>query len=73
MTDIAYRCHHCGSTHEAESIRQNLYVDRRPVASYAAPASRRMVWLGEFFQRRRMTQGIAQALWPRYPHNSRRV
>lgn len=68
MTDIAYRCHHCGSTHEAESIRQNLYLDRRPIASYAAPQRRRLSLL-EFFQRRRITQGIAHGLWPRYPQS----
>jgi hypothetical protein len=71
MTDIAYRCHHCGSTHEAESIRENLYINQQPIASYGAPT-----WgtadFGSFFRRRRLTRGIARALWPRYPHYFRR-
>jgi|HubBroStandDraft_2_1064218.scaffolds.fasta_scaffold1651304_1 hypothetical protein len=36
MADIAYRCHHCGSLHEAESIRENLLLDQRSLASYGS-------------------------------------
>jgi len=65
MADISYRCHSCGSVHEVESIRENLYVDQRSVASY-----------GSFFRhpsrdyramaRWRLARGISAALWPRY-------
>jgi len=58
MSDISYRCHHCGSTHEAESIRQNLYLDLRPLASYEPRRG-----LLERISRRRITQRVAQALW----------
>jgi hypothetical protein len=34
MADIAYRCHHCGSVHEAEAIRENLLLDQRSLATY---------------------------------------
>jgi hypothetical protein len=72
MSDIAYRCHHCGSTHEAESIRQNLYLNQRPIATYASSGRWGVVDLSEFFRRRRMTQGIGKALWPKVRHYSRR-
>jgi hypothetical protein len=65
MADISYRCHHCGSIHEVESIRENLYVNQRPVASYAVPRGRR---LGDSRGMARWLLGhrIAVALWPRY-------
>jgi hypothetical protein len=71
MRDIAYVCHHCGSTHEAESIRQNLYLDQRPIANYA-PERGGVAGFGQYFLRRRVSQGLAWALWPKYPRNSRR-
>lgn len=66
MADISYHCHHCGSVHELESIRDNLYLNRRSVASYAfpsqLPAGHRVGVL-----RLRLAMGIAKALLPRYP------
>jgi hypothetical protein len=67
VADISYRCHHCGSVHEVESIRENLYLDRRTIASYSQP--RRLLdfrgmarWL--------LARRIAGALWPRYRRGS---
>jgi hypothetical protein len=65
MTDIAYRCHHCGSTHEAESIRQNLYLNQRPIASYMPSGQRSKADFWWFLLRRRVTVGLARGLWPR--------
>ena len=70
MADISYRCHHCGSIHEVESIRENLYVNQRSVASYAVPWQRR---IGDFrgMARWLLARRIAGALWPRYPRGPR--
>jgi hypothetical protein len=72
MTDIAYRCHHCGSMHEAESIRQNLYLNQRPIASYEPSKNRFMNASSELFLRWRITKHMARALWPKNPHQSHR-
>jgi hypothetical protein len=61
MTDIAYRCHHCGSMHEVESIRENLYLNQRPIASFAIPEPHGL----PVILRWRIAQDIARALWPR--------
>ena len=42
MADISYRCHHCGSIHEVESIRENLYLNQRSIDSYVLPRRRRL-------------------------------
>ncbi|HEY2505103.1 MAG TPA: hypothetical protein VGI58_01185 [Streptosporangiaceae bacterium] len=60
MRDVAYHCHHCGSTHEVEAIRHNLHVDRRPIATYAASRRGRM---GRWLLRRRLARDLAEALW----------
>jgi hypothetical protein len=54
MADISYHCHHCGSVHELESIRDNLYLNRRSVAA----------------MRLRLALRIARALLPRYPRSA---
>lgn len=69
MADISYRCHHCGSVHEVESIRENLYLDQRSVASYAFPWWRHLGDGGSIV-RWRLARDIAQALWPRYPRGA---
>jgi hypothetical protein len=61
MKDIAYRCHHCGSVHEVESIRENLYLNQRPIASFTLPQPRGL----PVVLRWRIAQDIARALWPR--------
>lgn len=66
MTDIAYRCHHCGSMHEVEAIRENLYLNQRPIASLSGPRRGGQGSRGRLVVRWRMAQGIARALWPRY-------
>jgi hypothetical protein len=68
MADISYHCHHCGSVHELESIRDNLYLNRRSVSSYAFPLQpslghRAMLQL-------KLAIGIAKALFPRYPRSA---
>ena len=65
MVDMSYRCHHCGSVHEVESIRENLYVDRQPVGSYAG-VIRHPLRDYRAMARWRLARGIAAALWPRY-------
>jgi hypothetical protein len=67
MADITYRCHHCGSVHEVESIRENLYLDQRTIASYA-PDLRRSY---HGVPRLRLGRRIAVVLWPRYPRDVR--
>jgi hypothetical protein len=71
MTDVAYRCHNCGSVHEVESIRTNLLLELRTAASYGLSVQRGKLDPRARFLRWRMTWGMAQALWPGYPHHPR--
>ncbi len=68
MTDVAYRCHNCGSVHEVKSIQANLLLDLRTAASYQLSVQRGMLDPRARFLRLRMTWGLARALWPGYPH-----
>jgi hypothetical protein len=70
MTDVAYLCHHCGSVHEVESIRENLILDLRTAASCELSRHRGMLNPRTRFLRWRMAQGLARALWPS-PHQPR--
>lgn len=65
MADISYHCHHCGSVHEVESIRENLYLNQRSIASYAFPWGRQ-AYPRAGIVRWRIARDIAKALWPRY-------
>lgn len=67
MADMTYRCHHCGSVHEVEAIRENLYLDQRTIASYAVGRLQSYSAIPRFLLARR----IAAALWPRYPRGAR--
>ena len=68
MADITYRCHHCGSVHEVESIRENLYLDQRSIASYEPVLGRSYCGIPVI----RLGRRIAVALWPRsYPRRAR--
>jgi len=58
MTDIAYQCHQCGSVQEVEAVRQNLYLDQRPIASYDAGRCGLIAKLS----RRSVTHRVARAL-----------
>jgi len=69
MADISYHCHHCGSVHEVESIRENLYVNQRSIASYAY-RWRHHAGPGAGIARWRIARDIAKALWPRYPRGA---
>ena len=71
MTDVAYRCHNCGSVHELEPIRANLLLDLRAAASYELSVERGMLDPRARFLRWRMTRGMARALWPGHPHHPR--
>jgi hypothetical protein len=71
MTDVAYLCHNCGSVHEVESIRENLILDLRAAASYGLAGQGGMTDPRARFLRWRMVWGLAQALWPGYPHHPR--
>jgi hypothetical protein len=71
MTDVAYLCHNCGSVHEVESIRENLILDLRAAASYELSGQRGMLDTRARVRRWRITLGLAQALWPGYPHHPR--
>ncbi len=66
MTDVAYLCNNCGSVHEVDSIRENLILDLRTVASYELSGHPGMLDPRTRFLRWRMTWGLAQALWPGY-------
>ena len=68
MTDISYHCHHCGSVHELESIRDNLYLNRRSVSSYANPLQPSLGHRAML--RLKLAMGIAKALFPRYPRSA---
>jgi hypothetical protein len=70
MADISYRCHHCGSIHEVESIRENLYLNQRSIDSYAPPG-RRHLGDSRGMPRWLLARRIAVALWPRYPRGAR--
>jgi len=69
MTDIAYRCHNCGSMHEVESIREDLILDLRTAASYQ-PSGRSSRDPRDRILRWRMTRDLARALWPRVSMSS---
>lgn len=69
MTDISYHCHHCGSVHELESIRDNLYLNRRSVSSYAFPLQPPVGHRAGVL-RLKLAMGIAKALFPRYPRSA---
>ncbi len=73
MTDVAYLCHNCGSVHEMESIRANLILDLRTAASYELSGRRGILDPRARFLRRRMTRGLAHALWPEYLHHPSRA
>lgn len=62
IRDVGYRCNHCGSIQEAEAIRENLFVDAQPFASYdKAEGSPLLRWL----RYRRLVRSVLRAL--RYP------
>jgi hypothetical protein len=67
MADITYRCHHCGSVHEVEAIRENLFLDQRSIASYAVGRLQHYSALPRLLLARR----LAAALWPRNPRRAR--
>ena len=71
MTDVAYRCHNCGSMHEVESIRENLILDLRAAASYKLSGQHGILDPRARFLRWRMTQGLVQVLWPGYSRHPR--
>jgi hypothetical protein len=71
MTDVAYRCHDCGSVHEVQSIRENLLLDLRTAASYELSVQRGMLDPRARFLRWRMTWGLARAFWPGNWHHPR--
>ncbi len=71
MTDVAYRCHNCGSMHEVESIRENLILNLRAAASYKLSGQHGILDHRARFLRWRMTQGLVKALWPGYSHHPR--
>jgi hypothetical protein len=69
MTDVAYLCNNCGSVHEVESIRENLILDLRTVASYELSRHRGLLDPRTRILRWRMTRGLALALWPGNSHH----
>jgi hypothetical protein len=71
MTDVGYLCHNCGSVHEVESIRRNLILDLRTAGSYELSGQQRILNPRAHFLRRRMTRGLAQALWPGHSRHPR--
>lgn len=67
MADISYRCHNCGSVHEVEAIRENLYLDQRSIASYAVGRLQTYSAIPRLLLARR----LATALWPPHPRGAR--
>ena len=61
--DVHYRCHHCGSVHEAEAIRRNLYLGQRALGDAAAFEHGGVRGLGRRIVRRRVTRSLMRALW----------
>jgi hypothetical protein len=61
--DVYYRCHHCGSIHEVESIRRNLYLGQRALGDVAAFQRGGFLGLGRRIVRRRVTRSLMRSLW----------
>ena len=64
VNDIYYRCHNCGSVHEIEAIRQNLFYNGRPAGDIRA-ARRGGLPRPCGWPRRGITRALMRALWSR--------
>lgn len=60
MSQIYYRCHGCGTTHELEHIRKNLYYGQRAIGDLQAAARGQ---LGRLLIRRKVTRALMRGLW----------
>ena len=60
MPDVYYRCHNCGSIHEAEAIRLNLHLAGNPLGDAWFPRRSLLGWL----EHRRLTALLMRGLWP---------
>jgi hypothetical protein len=59
---ISYKCHSCGSTHEIESIRENLYYGRSPVGTLPAFQPSSAPSLGGYLARREVIRILSRGL-----------
>ena len=60
MSTLTYTCHHCGTTHELEHIRRNLYLGQRTIGDLQAASRGR---LGRRLVRRTVARSLMRSLW----------
>jgi hypothetical protein len=63
MSDLGFKCQHCGAAHDLEQIRRGMYLGQRSIGDLQAferggPAS-----LGKRLVRRKVTRTIMRGLW----------
>jgi hypothetical protein len=63
MSTISYRCHSCGTTHELEHIRKNLYYGQRAIGDVQAFQRGGALSLGKRVVRRKVTRTLMRGLW----------
>jgi hypothetical protein len=63
MTGIHYRCHNCGSTHEVEHIRRNLYLGQRAIGTFQSYQRHGVLGVAKRLARRRVTRTLMRGLW----------
>jgi hypothetical protein len=63
MQKITYKCHSCGSSHELEHIRRNLYYGERAIGDIQAFERGGARGLGKRVVRRQLTKTLMRGLW----------
>lgn len=63
MSQITYRCHSCGTSHELEHIRKNLYYGQRAIGDVQALGRGGVLGLGKRLVRRKVTRTLMRGLW----------
>jgi hypothetical protein len=60
---VRYRCHDCGSIHEIDHVRRNLYLGSRALGDVSALQRGGFLGLGRRLVRRRITRTLLKGLW----------
>jgi hypothetical protein len=63
MSQLIYRCHSCGTSHELEHIRKNLYYGQRAIGDMQALSRGGPLGLTKRLVRRKVTRTLMRGLW----------
>ena len=63
MSQVTYRCHSCGSIHDIEHIRKNLYYGQRALGTLGAYQRHGVLGVGRRLARRKVTRTLMKGLW----------